>query len=219
MSDTPATDTATLHYIFDPLCGWCYAAAPLLQAARTLPGLAIALHGGGMLAGSNRRPVTPQWRAHVLPHDQRIAALSGQPFGDAYFDGLLRDTGAVLDSAPPTTAILAAEALAGRGPEMLARQQRAHYVEGRRIADAAVLQALAADIGLDPQAFAAQSAALAGAPTQAHVADSRQWLARVGGHGFPTLALARGPQLKLLDAGAWLGRPEAWRAELARQLA
>lgn len=214
-----AGSAATLHYIFDPLCGWCYAAAPLLQAARTLPGLAIALHGGGMLAGSNRRPVTPQWREHVLPHDQRIAALSGQPFGDAYFDGLLRDTGAMLDSAPPTTAILAAEALAGRGLEMLARQQRAHYVEGRRIADAAVLQALATDIGLDSQAFATQSTALAGAPTQAHVADSRQWLARAGGHGFPTLALVRGAQLTLLEAGAWLGRPEAWRAELALQIA
>jgi putative protein-disulfide isomerase len=214
-----AGSAATLHYIFDPLCGWCYAAAPLLQAARTLPGLAIALHGGGMLDGSNRRPITPQWREHVLPHDQRIAALSGQPFGDAYFDGLLRDTGAMLDSAPPTTAILAAEALAGRGLQMLAREQRAHYVEGRRIADAAVLQALAADIGLEPEAFAAQSAALAGAPTQAHVADSRQWLARVGGRGFPTLALARGAQLTLLDAGAWLGRPEAWRAELAQQIA
>lgn len=152
MAAVNAGSAATLHYIFDPLCGWCYAAAPLLQAASTLPGLAIALHGGGMLAGSNRRPVTPQWRAHVLPHDQRIAALSGQPFGDAYFDGLLRDSGAVLDSAPPTTAILAAEALAGRGLQMLARQQRAHYVEGRRIADASVLQALAADIGLVPEA-------------------------------------------------------------------
>jgi putative protein-disulfide isomerase len=27
----------TLHYIFDPLCGWCYGAAPLVAAARTVP--------------------------------------------------------------------------------------------------------------------------------------------------------------------------------------
>lgn len=33
---------ATLHYIFDPLCGWCYGAAPLVEAARTVPGLAVA---------------------------------------------------------------------------------------------------------------------------------------------------------------------------------
>lgn len=51
----------------------------------------------------------------------------------------LRDSGAVFDSAPPTTAVLAADAVAGRGLDLLARIQTAHYVEGRRIADAAVL--------------------------------------------------------------------------------
>ena len=30
-----------LHAIYDPLCGWCYAAAPLLAAAREVPGLAL----------------------------------------------------------------------------------------------------------------------------------------------------------------------------------
>jgi hypothetical protein len=24
----------TLHHIYDPLCGWCYAVAPLVRAAR-----------------------------------------------------------------------------------------------------------------------------------------------------------------------------------------
>ena len=26
--------SATLHYIYDPLCGWCYGAKPLIQAAQ-----------------------------------------------------------------------------------------------------------------------------------------------------------------------------------------
>ena len=26
----------TLHYVYDPLCGWCYGAAPLLEAAADL---------------------------------------------------------------------------------------------------------------------------------------------------------------------------------------
>jgi len=125
----------TLHYIFDPLCGWCYGAAPLIDAAAGLPGVKVALHGGGMLAGANRREITPQWRDYVMPHDRRIASLSGQEFGPAYFDGLLRDIGAPLDSAPPITAILAAEALGGRGLEMAHRVQRAHYAEGRRISE------------------------------------------------------------------------------------
>lgn len=100
--------TLTLHYLFDPLCGWCYGAAPLLAAAAGVPGLEIELHGGGMFTGSNRREINSQWRSYVLPHDRRIAELSGQPFGDGYFNGLLNDQGAVLDSEPPISAILAA---------------------------------------------------------------------------------------------------------------
>lgn len=133
----------TLHYIFDPLCGWCYGAAPLVKAAKTIPGLTIALHAGGMMTGNNRRQITDEWRNYVIPHDKRIAELTGQPFGEAYFNGLLRDTTAVMDSEPPITAILAAQALAGRGLDMLHRIQEAHYQEGRRIADTPVLEALA----------------------------------------------------------------------------
>jgi len=132
----------TLHYIFDPLCGWCYGAAPLVKAAQSLPGLKIVPHAGGMMTGNNRRQITDEWRNYVIPHDKRIAEMTGQPFGEAYFNGLLRDTTAVMDSEPPITAILAAEKLAGRGLDMLHRIQQAHYQEGRRIADTPVLEAL-----------------------------------------------------------------------------
>lgn len=209
----------TLHYIFDPLCGWCYAAAPLISAARSIPGLGIAFHSGGMMTGANRRAITPQWRDYVMPHDERIAQLTGQPFGAAYFDGLLRDTTAVMDSAPPTTAILAAEELAGRGLDMLHRVQAAHYAEGRRIADRPVLLALAQELGLDPTSFAAAFGRLAGPDTERHFAASRQLLARCGGQGFPTLALERADgTLERIDLGAWLGRVDDWSAYLRRQV-
>jgi putative protein-disulfide isomerase len=207
----------TLHYIFDPLCGWCYGAAPLVEAARTVAGLKIAFHGGGMMTGANRQQITPEWRGYVLPHDMHIAQLSGQTFGGAYTEGLLNDTTAMMDSAPPTTAILAAEALDERGLDMLHRLQRAHYVEGRRIADAPVLRELAAGIGLDARAFEAQYDKLKGKATQAHIADSRAMLERVGGRGFPSFALEDDKGLfATLDTAAWLGQPGEWAAELAR---
>ncbi|WP_338879578.1 DsbA family protein [Achromobacter veterisilvae] len=208
----------TLHYIFDPLCGWCYAAAPLVEAARALPGLGIALHGGGMMTGGNRQPVTDALRRYVMPHDERIASLTGQPFGEDYFNGLLRDNGAVFDSEPPTTAILAAQALGGRGLDLLQRIQRAHYVQGLRVADPAVLAALAADIGLDPAAFGAAFAAAQGAETASHIAASRQLLARLGGSGFPTLALERGGACTLLEPSRYLGRPAQWQADLRARI-
>ena len=99
----PSTE---LHYLFDPLCGWCYGAAPLVAEARKI--VRVVPHAIGMMTGARRRAVTPQLRAFVAPHDARIAQTSGQPFGVGYLDGLLHDTGAVFDSAPPTAAILAA---------------------------------------------------------------------------------------------------------------
>lgn len=81
--------SATLHYIYDPLCGWCYAAAPLVEAASQL--VPIQLHGGGMMTGTRRQKITPAWRDYVRPQDRQIGRATGQHFGEAYLDGLLED--------------------------------------------------------------------------------------------------------------------------------
>jgi len=183
-------ETTRLHYIYDPFCGWCYASAPLLAAARGL--LPVTAHGGGMMAGSNRQPVTDRLRNYVMPHDRRIAAMTGQPFGQAGGEG--------------------------RDLDLLARLQRAHYVEGRRIADAGVLAEMAADIGLDRPAFEAAYAAREGQPTRDHIAKSRALLAHAGGQGFPTFALERNGRYRVLDTGRYLGHVDEWRAALAELL-
>ncbi|AMO99094.1 DSBA-like thioredoxin domain protein [Collimonas arenae] len=205
-----------LHYIYDPMCGWCYGAAPLLQAARQIDGLSIVLHGGGMMTGSNRRQVSAALRNYVMQHDHRIAAMTGQVFGDDYFNGLLLDTTATFDSEPPITAILAADAVSGQGLELLERIQQAHYVEGRRVADLAVLRDLAVAVGMEPTQFDRAFAELSGATTQAHIARSRSLLTQVGGQGFPTFALQRGERIEVLDTGRFLGQTEAWKAVLSR---
>jgi len=208
-----------LHYVFDPFCGWCYGAAPLLASLREINGLKIHLHGGGMMAGRARQPVTPQLRDFVLQHDKRIAQMSGQPFGEAYQHGLLNDRSAVFDSEPPTTAILAAERLGHRGLDLLKRIQHAHFVEGRKVADPTVLRALAVEIGLDGKAFDDCYASLAGQPTMDHINESRSLLGQVGGQGFPTFALVDGKQVSLLEFGRYLGRPAEWQASVLKALA
>lgn len=221
---------AILHYLFDPFCGWCYAAAPLLDVARQLIAspqaaeqssgkLRIQLHAGGMMMGSNRQPVTAQLRDYVLPHDARIEALTGQPFSAAYRDGLLRDRAAVFDSEPPITAILAAEQLVGAGLVLLKRLQHAHYVEGRRIAEHDVLSACAAELGITAADFSAHYQQLSGAATQQHVDASRRLLGQVGGRGFPTLVWQQRDALLVLPWSQYLGKPAAWREYLQNALA
>ncbi|MYN45313.1 DsbA family protein [Pseudoduganella sp. FT93W] len=209
-------DTSKLHYIYDPLCGWCYGAAELVKAARDV--LPVQAHGGGMMTGARRQPVSAQLRDYVMPHDHRIAQLTGQPFGTAYFEGLLRDNTAVFDSAPPTAAILATETLAQRGLDMLALLQTAHYVEGQRIADHAVLLKLAGTLGLDTAAFAQALEQAEGAALDAHIADTRRLMASLGAQGFPSFALEHKGQFTVLDVSRFLGEPQKLRSWLISQL-
>lgn len=202
----------TLHYIYDPLCGWCYGAAPLVAAARMQ--LPVIAHAGGMLAYQNRKAVTASLRNFVIPHDQKIAQLTGQPFGTAYFAGLLRDNDAVFDSEPPITAILTAEKLAKRGLDLLILIQSAHYVEGQRVSEFAVLSRLAVKVGIKRDIFEYEYQNQAGTNTQAHIQESRELLQRVGGQGFPTFVLEQNGMFKVLNTADYLGDLDAWQARL-----
>ena len=207
--------TTTLHYLYDPLCGWCYGAAPLVKAAREI--LRVTPHGGGMMTGARRQNVTAQLREFVKPHDARIAQLSGQRFGAAYLDGLLCDTSAVFDSEPPTAAMLAAEVMAGRGLDMLAQLQIAHYVEGRRIADRAVLIEVAAALGLDLASFAEALDRQSGKAVQTHINETREFMAQVGAQGFPSFVLESGGVFQAVEFSSFLGRPQDFQDWLRSQ--
>ncbi|MGS3141900.1 DsbA family protein [Aeromonas sanarellii] len=202
----------TLHYVYDPLCGWCYGAAPLLRAAAGIPGLRIALHAGGLWLGARRQPMGQALRDHVRPHDERIHALTGQPFGERYFNELLLNEGLLLDSEPPIRAILALDELGGDGLALLHRIQETHYGEGNWVGSPARLTALAQEQGVQPEAFAqaCQRVDLAG-----HLADSQAWLRRLGGQGFPTLGLMRGERLLPVPVSPYLGEPHAFAKHLA----
>jgi putative protein-disulfide isomerase len=202
-----------LHYAYDPLCGWCYAAAPLVNALRRTGWFTLALHGGGMLAGVRRRRMDDAFRQLIRFHEQRIEQLSGQSFGEAYTEGLLRDSSVVYDSGPPTVAILVAEALAGRGADMYAGLQQAHYVEGRSIVDRGVLASLAAALGIASAAFEARWD-LEATRVERHYDETYGLLAQVGGQGYPTFAIERGGRFHRIDHGCWYGRPQAFVAEL-----
>ncbi|RJG07424.1 DsbA family protein [Noviherbaspirillum cavernae] len=214
--------TDTLHYIYDPLCGWCYAAEPLLEQlfealqAAAPAGLAVQLHGGGLF---QRTQLPAATREHIRVADQRIGQLSGQPFGDAYLNGLLADPATIYDSAPTISAILAAQALRpGSGPAMLKAIQHAHYRAGRRVVEPQVLADLAASIGLEQNAFSQAYEASIGAPTHRHVAGTRQLMDRTGVRGFPSFVLQTGERLEPLRHEAYYGKPEAFALLVSERL-
>ncbi|MBS1175051.1 MAG: protein-disulfide isomerase [Burkholderiaceae bacterium] len=201
----------TLHYIFDPLCGWCYGAAPLMGAARQVvehnDEFEIKLHAGGLWTGANIKYVTPQLRQFVLSNDQRIAQMTGQTFGTAYFDGLLNDSNAVLDSEPPIRAIMAAQTLDARGLDMLHRIQQAHFMQGLHVSRFETLSHIARDLGLDRSAFRTVYDSMdVHAMTQA----THTLMAMHGVQGYPTFLLERDGDIQRIAHSPFYGRAQAF---------
>ncbi|PIW62463.1 DsbA family protein [Shewanella sp. CG12_big_fil_rev_8_21_14_0_65_47_15] len=215
-NSTSETKVRTLHAIIDPLCGWCYAAAPLLDAAAKA-GFTIQLHGGGMLTGSRRKQIDANWRDYVMPHDLRIAELTGQPFGESYFDGLLRDTTIVLDSAPPIKAMLAVDTMGGDALAYLHSVQLAHYRDGHCASDEGNLARLAVELGLDPISFA-QHYAQGDDKLYKHILGSRALLNLIGAQGFPTMAMeTEDGKITAININRYYGQPAQWVSYLKTQ--
>ncbi|WP_275099717.1 DsbA family protein [Sedimenticola hydrogenitrophicus] len=203
-----------LHYLFDPLCGWCYAAKPLIDVIRALDAFELVLHGGGLMQDQK---IAPAMRQHIINSDRRIGQLTGQPFGEAYLNGLIQDPDTVLDSLPPITAIRAVQALGAEGLAMQSAIQHAHYVEGRRVSQLDTLIELAVGLGLEADSF--QSVfAQQGESVMAHIGETRQMLDAHGG-GYPTLLLEGEGGLRRLEVADYYGEPERWTAYLAALMA
>jgi putative protein-disulfide isomerase len=204
---------ATLHYIYDPLCGWCYGAEALVSAASTSPSVGLELHAGALWPEPTRLPEST--RLYIRQADQRIAAMSGQRFGADYHDGLLLDPTMVLESRPPTAAVLAAQSLdPTKALPMLRAIQHAHYEQGRRVVEHDVLCDIAVEIGLDRAEF---EAALERVSLEEHLSATHRLMSQVGAQGFPTFVLQVGDDLHPVPHGRFASQPAQFRDWLETQ--
>jgi putative protein-disulfide isomerase len=210
---------ATLHYIFDPLCGWCYAASPLLRrvADELQESVALQLHPG--LLFETPMSLKADWRQHILQADQQIHTLSGVPFGDAYIARIRNAESVILASSLPAAAVLAAEQLqTGVGLDMLEAIQAAHYVAGQDVCEAPCLRALAATLGLPGDDF---EAALENKLTQQPAATrhARKLLQASGGQGYPTFVLETGGHHIRLPHDKAYGQPQVFIDQIRQSIA
>jgi len=187
--DTLETTRVTVFY--DPLCGWCYGAAPALRRLLTHPEFRLELVPAGLFAGPGARPMDAHFAAHAWSADQRISQLTGQPFSERYRDQVLADRLTRLDSGPATLT-LTAVALASAAYEFPALEaiQAARYVDGRDVTDPAVLADIIRGLGLGQVAarVAAPDAALVAA-ARARVSTARREMQVLGATGVPTLVV------------------------------
>jgi putative protein-disulfide isomerase len=207
----------TLHYVFDPLCGWCYGASGLLGALAEMPELVLELHPSGLFAGEGARPMDEGFATYAWANDQRIERLTGQQFSQRYRTEVLGARGRLFDSGPATVALTAVWRTAPEHEaQALQALQRARYVDGRDVTDPAVLSALLMSLGL-PAAAQQLQAADAGLlqDTQARIARARDLMRQVGVQGVPAIVLERRGSHEVLSANGFYHDPRAFLDRLA----
>ncbi|MCA0047340.1 DsbA family protein [Mesorhizobium sp. B283B1A] len=193
-------------YLFDPLCGWCYGATPMLDRL-SASGVRIELLPTGLFSGAGARPMDEAFAAHAWANDQRIERLTGQKFTQAYRQNVLNVRGTLLDSHAATLGISAA-GLEGPGGRLTALKaiQRARYVDGRDIVTIDGVAEVLAAAGM------ADAAGLLQSPTErlmkAHrelVGQGRTLFERLHANGVPSLAVIRNDVPRLIGSNALFG--------------
>jgi putative protein-disulfide isomerase len=195
-----------LTYLFDPLCGWCYGAAPALRDL-IASGEAVTLAPTGLFIAPGRT-MEPGFAAYAWTADQRVAKLTGQPYSETYRTNVLGRANAPFDSGPATLALTAVwRTDPAREAAALAAIQHARWVEGRDICDPATIAAI---LGLPA---AAPDDALIAA-TDRRVAAAQALMARHGLNGVPALLVG---VERALPNGLLFGPREALFAAIARE--
>lgn len=135
-----------LQYVFDPLCGWCYASAPALSGLATAYPDLLELMPSGLFADQGARALTRDWANYAWTNDQRIASLTGQKFSKAYLLDVLLSNGAMFDSDVMNRALTAVRAIDRRlEPGLLQQLQIVRYVAGQDTARADVVANVTAE--------------------------------------------------------------------------
>jgi putative protein-disulfide isomerase len=146
-------DGPHLIYFADPMCSWCYGFSPVIADIRRAFGraLPVRLVMGGLRPGTDT-PMTEAAKTEVRAHWRHVQEASGLPFDGAVLDR----PGFVYDTDPAARGVVRVRR---EDPELalayLARVQHAFYAEARDVTDPDVLAELAAEFGLEPDAFLA----------------------------------------------------------------
>ncbi|MEQ5326349.1 DsbA family protein [Proteus sp. fly-1008] len=209
--------TKILHYVYDPLCGWCYGIAPLIEVVSNIFPDAIKLHGGGLFTPTRAVTGGQSWKEHVTPIDERISQLSGQVFSHAYRD-TLGNTEMVLNSLLPISAILVAQIMGKRDVYLLKALQEAYYLDGLNISDKNTLLFIVKKLDFDVEQFASLLSEINEAQTQQHLSQTQQLMSQVNGRGFPTLFIEDAQGYHLISVEKYLGNTKRWQQFITENL-
>lgn len=192
---------ASLIYIADPLCSWCYGFGPQLKTLLVgLPEVPLDIVVGGLRA-YNTEILDDDTRNSLLQHWHHVAAETGLPFDYA----ALSRPGFIYNTEPACRAVVTARQFAPAATlDVFHAIQHAFYAQGKEATDGTILAEIACaalhQTGVETSVAQFQ-ASWADESTVAATRDEFIQTQRWGITGFPTLVLERDGKLDLISAG------------------
>lgn len=175
--------TATLYYIHDPMCSWCWAFRPVLsELLSRLPKTVTAVKLLGGLAADTSEPMPEAMQERLQQTWRRIEqSVPGTRFNYDFW----KLTTPRRATYPACRAVLAAREQ-GADEAMLEAIQMAYYLQARNPSDSDTLLQLAGELGLDTAAF---SEALHSERIQQQLQREVDRARALGADSFPSLVL------------------------------
>lgn len=142
---------ATLYYIHDPMCSWCWAFRPVLSQLRSRLPKTVTLEK--LLGGLAPDTTQPMPEAMQMQLEQTWRRIEQSVPGTHFNHDFWKHNTPRRATYPACRAVLAAREQ-GAEETMLAAIQKAYYLQARNPSDSDTLQQLAGELGLDTAAFA-----------------------------------------------------------------
>ncbi len=118
---------ATFIYGYDPICGWCYGAAPAVRAVAQIMPVRIVM--SGLVTGTRVGPAAAM-ESYVRGAATQLEAVTGRAPSNAFY-AWMQGPGAMAASAPPAVAVHAVmKAQPDRALAFANAVTEAHYSAG-----------------------------------------------------------------------------------------
>lgn len=189
-----------LIYIFDPLCGWCYAFSPVMQDIKKDFGdkFDYQIMSGGLATGERTGPVKEIFGDYLEHALGFVESKSDVRFGNAYKE-LIREGSYVYNSEPPSVALFIVKQMK---PEIAFdyayRLHQVLFAEGKSLNDTTIFIGLSEEFNLNTDQFLEKfrdSLYLQGARKEFALADS------LGAVGYPTILLKNNGKMSVITDG------------------
>ncbi len=188
---------ASLVYVGDPMCSWCWGFAPTLERLVADHDVALRIVVGGLRPGPAAERLTPQLESFLLHHWERVEAVSGQPFDRQALGA--RGPAWRYDTENPAVAVVTMRSLRPEAElAFFTRLQRAFYTDGVDIVDPSTYPKLLEGFDVDGAEFVAR--VRSDEMREAAWADFAE-ARRLGVTGFPTTLIEIGDRYRMLAAG------------------